>query len=171
MEYRNNTVQGAESQEVRGSQNSVQENSQGSSASAWQSAAQDNSQNGSAGAWQSAAQGSSQSGSADAWQSAPQSSGQASGQNQDFAWGAQHAAQESTQQADAQAQTHHTTGGWAPRRPEFHHNAHQKPEHAKRSGRSMAGKIAGVTAAAVLFGTVAGGTMFAVNTTGEYLKG
>lgn len=35
----------------------------------------------------------------------------------------------------------------------------------------MAGKIAGVTAAAVLFGTVAGGTMFAVNTTGEYLKG
>ena len=43
--------------------------------------------------------------------------------------------------------------------------------NAKRSGRSMAGKIAGVTAAAVLFGTVAGGTMFAVNTTGEYLKG
>ena len=219
MEYRNNTVQGAERQEVRGSQNSVQENSQESSASAWQSAAQDNSQNGSAGAWQSAAQGSSQSsstgawqsapqgssqsgsagawqsapqdssqsgnanawqsapqgssqsGSADAWQSAPQSSGQASGQNQDFAWGAQHAAQESTQQADAQAQTHHTTGGWAPRRPEFHHNAHQKPEHAKRSGHGMAKKVAAVTAAAVLFGTVAGGTMFAVDTMGEYLKG
>ena len=35
----------------------------------------------------------------------------------------------------------------------------------------MAGKIAGVTAAAVLFGTVAGGTMFAVDTAGEYLKG
>lgn len=35
----------------------------------------------------------------------------------------------------------------------------------------MALKVAGVTAAALLFGTVAGGTMFAVNTVGELVKG
>ena len=35
---------------------------------------------------------------------------------------------------------------------------------------SMAGKVAGITAAALLFGTVAGGTMFGVNTAGEYLR-
>ena len=101
--------------------------------------------------------------SSSAWQSAPQGSA--------ASWSAQGSAQDS-RQADAQAQEqHHTTGGWAPRRPEFHHASHQRPEHTKRSGRSLAGKIAGVTAAAVLFGTVAGGTMFAVDTAGEYLKG
>ena len=159
---------------------------QGSSQSsgAWQSAPQGSSQN--SGAWQSAPQGSSQNSSA--WQSAPQNSGRATGENgaaawntqnsqtadQDRAasWNAQASAQDSSRQGDAQTQEqHHTTGGWAPRRPEFHHASHQRPEHTKRSGRSMAGKIAGVTAAAVLFGTVAGGTMFAVDTAGEYLKG
>ena len=40
----------------------------------------------------------------------------------------------------------------------------------KKKG-SMAVKVAGVTAAALLFGTVAGGTMFAVNTVGELVKG
>ena len=177
-------------------QSAPQDNSQSSSAwqsapqgssqnsSAWQSAPQGSSQN--SGAWQSAPQGSSQSSSA--WQSAPQNSGRAAGENaaaawntqnsqtadQDRAasWNAQASAQDSSRQGDAQTQEqHHTTGGWAPRRPEFHHASHQKPEHTKRSGRSMAGKIAGVTAAAVLFGTVAGGTMFAVDTAGEYLKG
>ncbi len=164
-------------------QSASRESSQGSSA--WQSASQSGSQNSSA--WQSASQNTSQSANS-AWQSAPQNSSRAAGENgaagwnaqssQSAAqggtssWNAQASAQGNSQQADSQAQDqHHTTGGWAPRRPEFHHASHQKPEHAKRSGRSMAGKIAGVTAAAVLFGTVAGGTMFAVNTTGEYLKG
>ena len=150
-------------------QGSAQGGSQNSTQASWQSGStQNNSQNGN-GAWQSApAQNSSQS-TNEAWQN---SSAQNNSQNTNGAW--QNAsAQGSSQQADPQTQAHqhHTTGGWAWRRPESSHESHQKPEHAKRSGRSMAGKIAGVTAAAVLFGTVAGGTMFAVNTTGEYLKG
>ena len=195
MEYRSEASRKEENQEVRSEQHLTQESSQ--SSSAWQSAPQDNSQSSawqsapqgssqSSGAWQSAPQGSSQSSSA--WQSAPQNSGRAAGENGAAAWNtqnsqtadkdraaswnAQASAQDSSRQGDAQTQEqHHTTGGWAPRRPEFHHASHQRPEHTKRSGRSMAGKIAGVTAAAVLFGTVAGGTMFAVDTAGEYLKG
>ena len=46
----------------------------------------------------------------------------------------------------------------------------EREHHGKRKG-SMALKVAGVTAAALLFGTVAGGTMFAVNTVGELVKG
>ena len=191
MEYRSEASRKEENQEVRSEQHLTQESSQ--SSSAWQSAPQDNSQSSawqsapqgssqSSGAWQSAPQGSSQSSSA--WQSAPQNSGRAAGENGAAAWNtqnsqtadkdraaswnAQASAQDSSRQGDAQTQEqHHTTGGWAPRRPEFHHASHQRPEHTKRSGRSMAGKIAGVTAAAVLFGTVAGGTMFAVDTAGE----
>jgi len=51
--------------------------------------------------------------------------------------------------------------------------SHIPPEPKQRSARkpSVAGKIAGITAAAVLFGTVAGGTMFGVNTAAEYLTG
>lgn len=191
MEYRSEASRKEENQEVRSEQHLTQESSQSSSAwqsapqdnsqsSAWQSAPQGSSQN--SGAWQSAPQGSSQNSSA--WQSAPQNSGRATGENGAAAWNTQNSqtadqdraaswnAQDSSRQGDAQTQEqHHTTGGWAPRRPEFHHASHQRPEHTKRSGRSMAGKIAGVTAAAVLFGTVAGGTMFAVDTAGEYLKG
>lgn len=177
-----------ESQEVRSQQESMQ-NGNG----AWKPA-QENSQN-TNGAWQSGAQTGSQSANG-TWQSA-----QGSSQNTDGAWqsgvqtgsqstnGAWRSAQENSQSTDstwqqasgqgtgqqasgaAQESSQRMTGGWAPRRPEFHHESHQKPERAKRNGRSIAGKIAGVTAAAVLFGTVAGGTMFAVNTTGEYLKG
>ncbi len=178
---------GVSEQNSQGStwQSASQGGSQSSTQASWQSgSAQNNSQNGN-GAWQSAsAQNSSQS-TNEAWQSAP---AQNSSQNTNGAWqnsSAQNnsqsvngawqnaSAQGGSQQADPQTQAHqhHTTGGWAWRRPESSHESHQKPEHAKRSGRSMAGKIAGVTAAAVLFGTVAGGTMFAVNTTGEYLKG
>ena len=155
-------------------------NAQTSQGSTWQSASQGGSQSNST--WQSAAQNESQG--TNAWQSAPQNSGRAAGENGAAAWNTQNSqtadkdraaswnAQDSSRQGDAQTQEqHHTTGGWAPRRPEFHHASHQRPEHIKRSGRSMAGKIAGVTAAAVLFGTVAGGTMFAVDTAGEYLKG
>lgn len=199
MEYRSEASRREENPEIRSEQHLTQEGSQNNSAwqsvaqessqnnSAWQSAPQGNNQNSSA--WQSASQGSSQNSSA--WQSAPQGSSQSSSawqsasqgdsqsssawqsapQGSAASWSAQGSAQDS-RQADAQAQEqHHTTGGWAPRRPEFHHASHQRPEHTKRSGRSLAGKIAGVTAAAVLFGTVAGGTMFAVDTAGEYLKG
>ena len=166
-------------------QGSAQAGSQNSTQASWQSAsAQNNSQNGNGG-WQSASAQNSSQDTNGAWQN---SSAQNSGQSTNGAWqnsSAQNnsqsvngawqnaSAQGSSQQADPQTQAHqhHTTGGWAWRRPESSHESHQKPEHAKRSGRSMAGKIAGVTAAAVLFGTVAGGTMFAVNTTGEYLKG
>ena len=51
--------------------------------------------------------------------------------------------------------------------------SHIPPEPQKRAPKkhSVAAKVAGVTAAALLFGTVAGGTMFAVNTVGEYVKG
>lgn len=45
-----------------------------------------------------------------------------------------------------------------------------EPEKKPAKRRPLAAKIAGVTAAALLFGTVAGGTMFGVNTAGEYLK-
>lgn len=185
MEYRSEASRREENPEIRSEQHLTQEGSQNNSA--WQSVAQESSQNNSA--WQSAPQGSSQNNSAwqsapqgdsqssSAWQSAPQGDSQSSSawqsapQGSAASWSAQGSAQDS-RQADAQAQEqHHTTGGWAPRRPEFHHASHQRPEHTKRSGRSLAGKIAGVTAAAVLFGTVAGGTMFAVDTAGEYLKG
>ncbi len=165
-----------------GSQNSTQaswqsgsaQNSSQSANGAWQSSsAQNNSQN-NANAWQSAQQsGSRVAGENGAWQNASsQGSSQTAGQSSNASWNAQASIQGNSQQADSQSQDQHrTTGGWAPRRPESHHESHQKPECAKRSGHSIAGKIAGVTAAAVLFGTVAGGTMFAVNTTGEYLKG
>lgn len=43
-------------------------------------------------------------------------------------------------------------------------------EPKKRKHHDMAGKAVLVTAAALLFGVVAGGTMFGVNTVGEYLK-
>ncbi|MDD3252681.1 MAG: trypsin-like peptidase domain-containing protein [Lachnospiraceae bacterium] len=46
----------------------------------------------------------------------------------------------------------------------------QEPVRTARKKPSMAGRIAGVTAAALLFGTVAGGTMFTVNTVGEYIS-
>ena len=201
MEYRSNESRNTENQEVRREQHFAAESGQSSSETwrsaagessqgsagngAWQGSAQAGSQNSTQASWQSgSAQNNSQNGNG-GWQSA---SAQNSGQSTNEAWqnssvqnnsqsvnGAwQNAsAQGSSQQADPQTQAHqhHTTGGWAWRRPESSHESHQKPEHAKRSGRSMAGKIAGVTAAAVLFGTVAGGTMFAVNTTGEYLKG
>lgn len=50
---------------------------------------------------------------------------------------------------------------------------HIPPEPTKHTGKkkSMASKVAGITAAALLFGTVAGGTMFGVNTLGEHLSG
>ena len=192
MEYRRNAAQNTDSQEVRSQQGPAQE--QGRSEawkgaaqecsqrdSSWQSAPQSTSQSGS-GAWQSAAQANGQESGSGAWQSATQANGQESGssawqsaaqtgsqESGSSAW--QSASQNGNQQAAQYEQAHHTTGGWAPRRPEFHHNAHQKPEHAKRSGHGMAKKVAAVTAAAVLFGTVAGGTMFAVDTMGEYLKG
>ncbi|MGL5434358.1 MAG: S1C family serine protease [Lachnospiraceae bacterium] len=44
----------------------------------------------------------------------------------------------------------------------------QRPPQRKPS---KAGKVAGITAAAVLFGTIAGGTMFGVNMLGEAVKG
>ena len=46
----------------------------------------------------------------------------------------------------------------------------EREVRGKKKG-SMAVKVAGVTAAALLFGNVAGGTMFAVNTVGELVKG
>ena len=46
----------------------------------------------------------------------------------------------------------------------------EREVRGKKKG-SMAVKVAGVTAAALLFGTVAGGTMFAANTVGELVKG
>ena len=158
-------------------QSATQANGQESGSGAWQSATQANGQESGSSAWQSAAQTGSQESGSSAWQSASQAGTQNSStwqpgsqeQGQGSAW--QSASQNGNQQAAQHEQAHHTTGGWAPRRPEFHHNAHQKPEHAKRSGHGMAKKVAAVTAAAVLFGTVAGGTMFAVDTMGEYLKG
>ena len=201
MEYRSNESRNTENQEVRREQHFAAESGQSSSETwrsaagessqgsagngVWQGSAQAGNQNSTQASWQSAsAQNNSQNGNG-GWQN---SSAQNSGQSTNGAWqnsSAQNnsqsvngawqnaSAQGSSQQADPQTQAHqhHTTGGWAWRRPESSHESHQKPEHAKRSGRSMAGKIVGVTAAAVLFGTVAGGTMFAVNTTGEYLKG
>lgn len=60
---------------------------------------------------------------------------------------------------------------------QFQHNrmnmSHIPPEPKQSAAGkpSVAGRIAGITAAAVLFGTVAGGTMFGVNKAGEYLSG
>ncbi len=140
--------------------------------SSWNSAAQDSNQNGSA--WQSASSGSSRmAGDSAGWNAQNQAgSSQTAEQKNAEAWNAQTSSQEGSRQADFQSQgQNRTTGGWAPRRPEFHHGSEPKPQRTKRSGHKVAVKIAGVTAAAILFGTVAGGTMFAVNTAGEYLKG
>ena len=156
-----------ESQEVRNQQSFQQENSQESTQNrngAWQSS-QGSSQSAN-GAWQSGTQENGQ-GANGAWRSAQESSQSADGTWQQAS--GQAAGQQSS--GSAQENSQRMTGGWAPHKPEFHHGSHQRPEHEKRNGRSLTGKIAGVTAAAVLFGTVAGGTMFAVNTTGEYLKG
>lgn len=46
-----------------------------------------------------------------------------------------------------------------------------EPERRTRKKTSATGKVAGITAAALLFGTVAGGTMFGVNYLGEQLQG
>lgn len=48
----------------------------------------------------------------------------------------------------------------------------QEPQRSSSSRKKtpIGAKIAGLTAAALLFGTVAGATMFGVNTAGEYLK-
>lgn len=43
-------------------------------------------------------------------------------------------------------------------------------QHPKKK-KGMASRVAGITAAALLFGTVAGGTMFGVNNLAEYLSG
>lgn len=158
----------------------------GQNGNGWQSAPQESSQNGSN--WQSAPQEESQNRSS--WQSASSDNSrmagtgagwnaQTSAQNSQAAdqgnvnsWNAQTSAQGGSSQADFHSQEQHrTTGGWAPRKPEFHHTSEPKPQRTKRGGHKMAVKIAGVTAAAILFGTIAGGTMFAVNTAGEYLKG
>ncbi|MDO4268960.1 MAG: trypsin-like peptidase domain-containing protein [Eubacteriales bacterium] len=45
----------------------------------------------------------------------------------------------------------------------------ERPRDRKKKS-SVAAKLAGVTAAALLFGTVAGGAMFSVNAIGEYVK-
>lgn len=59
-------------------------------------------------------------------------------------------------------------GGRAPQNRSY---IPQEPQRQpKRKHGSIAGKAAMVTAAALLFGVVAGGTMFGVNTMGEYLK-
>ncbi len=51
--------------------------------------------------------------------------------------------------------------------PYMQNNREDRP---KKKG-SLAVKIAGIVAGAILFGTIAGGTMFAVNTIGEIVKG
>lgn len=62
-------------------------------------------------------------------------------------------------------------GGWE---QNSHMNMSHIPQERERrepKKHSVAAKVAGVTAAALLFGTVSGATMFGVNTVGEYLKG
>lgn len=44
-----------------------------------------------------------------------------------------------------------------------------EPQQHSRKKKPVASRVAGITAAALLFGTVAGGTMFGVNRVGEYL--
>lgn len=72
--------------------------------------------------------------------------------------------------------TGHSTYGWEQRRaPELNysskqtHNSHSN--HNNGSGGSFGRKVAGITAAALLFGTVAGGTMFGVNSAATYFLG
>ena len=50
--------------------------------------------------------------------------------------------------------------------------SHIPPEPVRTPGKKspMAMKVAGIAAGALLFGTIAGGTMLGVNTAGEYLK-
>lgn len=47
----------------------------------------------------------------------------------------------------------------------------EEPSHHSRKKKPMAARVAGITAAALLFGTVSGGTMFGVNRFAEYLSG
>lgn len=46
----------------------------------------------------------------------------------------------------------------------------QEPQRRTKKKKTMAARIAGITAAALLFGVISGVTMFGVNTAGEYLK-
>lgn len=46
-----------------------------------------------------------------------------------------------------------------------------EPMHHPKKKRPVASKVAGITAAALLFGTISGGTMFGVNQFAEYLSG
>ncbi len=71
------------------------------------------------------------------------------------------AAAQDAYRREQETQFHRMNTAYIPREPE------QAPRSRKRP---LAAKIAGVTAAALLFGTVAGGTMFGVNTIGELLK-
>lgn len=83
---------------------------------------------------------------------------------QSQATGAQQAsAQGQAASAAQQAATFQSTGTNQPQNPS---GGAPKAKKAKRKS-SMAGHVAGVTAAAVLFGTVAGGTMFGVNRLAE----
>lgn len=60
-------------------------------------------------------------------------------------------------------------GGWEPRRANTSYIP-EEPKKPRGKKHSMARKAALVTAAALLFGTVAGGTMFAVDVAGEYVR-
>lgn len=55
-------------------------------------------------------------------------------------------------------------------RMDMGHIPPEPPQHPKKK-RPLASRIAGISAAALLFGTIAGGTMFGVNSVGEYLSG
>ncbi len=138
-------------------------NAQTSQGSTWQSAAQGGSQSNST--WQSAAQNESQG--TNAWQSAPQNSSQGS----TASWNAQASAQGGGQQADSQNQDqHHTTGGWAWRRPEFSHESIRNRNMQNAADAAWQEKLPVLPQQPFCLARC-GGTMFAVNTTGEYLKG
>ena len=63
------------------------------------------------------------------------------------------------------------SGGWEQNSRMNMSHIPQERERREPKKHSVAAKVAGVTAAALLFGTVSGATMFGVNTVGEYLKG
>ena len=55
----------------------------------------------------------------------------------------------------------------------YYGTPYPQPEPVKRGGknRTMAGRVAGITAAALLFGTISGGTMVGINMMADYLNG
>lgn len=102
---------------------------------------------------------------------------QTSEQNGYMEYGEQEAVEEHTEQSqyaeESPSAEQSQYAGWEPVRKSISYIPSEREPRSTKGDKKKgsAVRIAGITAAAFLFGTVAGMTMFAVNTAGEYMKG